>query len=126
MWAATEKAFTFLGLDQAVMTLASYPENQEEQPQTFRWNRETEAPDPHKGYLFKIEYPLLVRNGRTIFLGRLIIHKYTQTDPIKQFTIRRIEQLQRDLTKKLIELRPPQSVSYDQLQPTFHPHTAKN
>ena len=127
MWVAAAGAFSFLKLDQVDLTLSPIFPREYQPPDPFHWNNGHADHGYHKGYRFEIEYPLLVRGNQTKFLGRLSVYKYTTVVPLRHFTIRRIEQLQRELSKKIAELRVQESHSQDRarhLSP--HPHTLKN
>ena len=128
LWLAATKAFEFLELDQALLILAPVWPLEYEPPAPYSWKSDNSAlTSKHTGYHFKIEYPLINRGDHTEFLGRLVINKYTRIAPIKYFTIRRIEQLQRDLTKKIGELRSYQKPALDTTPyPAKHRHELKN
>ncbi|MFC1831328.1 glycosyltransferase family 4 protein [Thermodesulfobacteriota bacterium] len=127
MWVAAARGFSFLQLDQVDLALAPLFPGENEPPLPFHWNSDNATSDCLAGYRFKIEYPLLSRGDQTVLHGRLTIYKYTNVVPIRQFTIRRIEQLQQELTRKIAELRSQESHSPDRAPHLFpHPHTLKN
>ena len=98
-----------------------------EPPLPFHWNSDNVRSDCLAGYRFKMEYPLLTRGDQAVLHGRLTIYKYTNVVPIRQFTIRRIEQLQQELTRKIEELHLQESHSHDREHHlSSHPHTLKN
>ena len=127
LWLAASHAFAFLELDQAILVLSARLFSTQDHPETYRWNRELKGRVADAGQRFGIEYPLLVHGDQTVFLGRLSVYKYTTAIPISQFTTRRIEKLQRELTRKISELRSQPSLSHDPAHhQSPHPHTLKN
>ncbi len=105
MWVAAARTFSFLKLDKVELTLAPLFPKEYVAPLPFHWNSDNTAPDARRGYRFKIEYPLLAGGDQAVFHGRITIYKYTKVAPIRYFTIRRIEQMQKELTRKISELR---------------------
>ena len=124
MWVAAARAFDYLQIDQVDLRLSPIFPTEYQPPDPFHWNSGNADHDYRRGYRFKIEYPLLVHGNRTRFLGRLSIYKYTTVVPIRQFTIRRIEQLQRELTRKISELRSQPSLSHDPTHQLSSPPSA--
>ncbi len=127
MWVAAARAFSMLELDQVELRLSPIFPREYERPAPYHWNRDNANPDSQAGYRFEIEYPLIVGGDQVVFWGWLTIYKYTKVVPIRQFTLRRIEQLQRELTKKISELRIQESTFHAPArQLSRYLHTLKN
>jgi UDP-GlcNAc:undecaprenyl-phosphate GlcNAc-1-phosphate transferase len=130
VWEAATGAFSFLDLDLALLKLSPSCNFEKGVSELYNWNSENAVSPNPAMYRFKIEYPLFYDGDQQAYLGRLIIHKNTRMVPIRQFTIRRIEQLQRDITQKISEIlvRQPTSGTSQRQQTTPIPtrHILKN
>lgn len=111
LWSVAEKAFAFLDLDQARLELKTNDIKRQSSINNFEWVKTNEN-DSSDRHVFRIEFPLIFRaqtdqdssGNHNTYLGKLIISKDISSVPIKQFTLRRIEQLKRDLVDKIHEL----------------------
>lgn len=119
LWKRLKPVFEFLEVDSVHLQLRPtlYKHDtvynwQSSQNALARNNPDEIPSDNSPPHIFRIEFPLILREHSTqnqiiqenVDLGLLIIGKDVGSTPIQQFTIRRIEQLQRETVAKLATL----------------------
>lgn len=101
LWKNTVEALEMLKFDEALLLGNEVLGGSAPAPLDWRRNGFEGNMDGH--HLFKIELPLM--NEKRVVLGSLLLVKDVETDPISQYTLRRVEQLRRSLVATLEQIK---------------------